>query len=220
MKTKQEIIQIIGELPQSLVGGLAWDKKDVMNLRDSCLDMMKDVMNISNPSKILEIGLHAGSGAVLLLSHSNAELTSVDIGHTWIAPEYGFSDWSSPNKKGTGLNKVKEVLSRHFPNRFNLIIGDSTSEEVFDQIKDLKFELIFIDGDHSYAFCRKDIETAFKLNIPYILIDDFEWREPHVHNDERVKAAKDTGLIKIKEYHAIHNAADISCALFKNPNYK
>ncbi len=217
IKTKEEILEILKYLPRPLVGGVCYDKNETPNLRDSCYDMFKEVLEISNPTDILEIGTHSGSGSLMLLSLSNANLSSIDIGHTWIGIDHGYLDWGLASM-GEGLVKVFKTLHHFFPDRFRIFIGDSSKEHTIDLVKEKKFQLIFIDGDHSYEGCKKDIETAIRLNIPYILLDDYNLRDGD--NDARIVLAKEFNLTPIKIYNDIHNVANIGVGFFKNPNYK
>ena len=214
---KNEIIDKLKMLPRPLVGGLAYDHNDIFNFRDSCIDMMKDVMTIAKPKEILEIGTHAGGSACIMLCLSEANLTSIDIGGNHITWKHSFYDWNIPSTQG-GLNLVCSVLENNFPNRFRFVLGDSSSEEVFNVIKDKNYDLIFIDGNHTVEGVSKDINTAFKLNIPYMLLDDYNLRDGD--NDGRIVAARNCGLTLFKFYENIHNAGNVCCGLFKNPHYK
>lgn len=209
-------ISILKELPVILVGSLTWDTKEHFNLRSQCVEMIKDVVSISSPKRILEIGTHLGHSACLWLSFSEAELTSVDICTNWVEWEYGYENWGSPKANGGGLKESVACLKKYFGDRFKFVKGDSTSLDVFEQIKDSHYDLIFIDGNHDYSYVMKDIETAFKLNIPFILLDDYF---DNVDGDERVLAAKNSGLTPMKVYKDIHNVANVRCGFFKNPHY-
>lgn len=210
----QTIIDKLKLLPRPLVGSLAFRDRDTLELRDSCIEMLQEVMEISNPKEILEIGCHAMSSSMLLLEFSKAKLTSIDIGENWITWEHGFLDWGIPSKGG-GLKDAKKVIDEIFPNRFRFIKGDSTLPEIINQFNDRQYDLIFIDGNHDYEYVKKDIQTAINLKIPYILLDDYSERDGDL--DDRIRAARDMELVKVKIYPDIHNAADIGCALFKNP---
>lgn len=215
MKNLEETIAILKELPVPLVGSLAFDHKDIFNLRPACIEMMREVMLITNPKEILEIGTHLGHSGCLLLSFSNANLTTIDIGHTWVEWEHGFHDWGYPKANGGGLRDVVAVMTKHFGGRYRFIKGSSVDEETVKQFSDRSYDLAFIDGDHSYEFVKKDIENAIKNNIPYILLDDFTGPDAPC----RI-AANELGLVQIKEYFNIHNNSNISCGLFKNPFIK
>lgn len=212
MENKEDLISHLKLLPTPLVGSIAFDSRFEMNLRDSCIEMLVDVMNITQPKEILEFGCHAMHSSLLLLYFSTANLTSVDIGHTWISWEHGYLDWNKPG--GQGLRYASSVINYLFPGRFRFILGDSSSIMLQKKISDRKYDLLFCDGNHDYDYVYNDIQTAIKMKIPYVLLDDFTTNDK---NDERVKAAYDSNLVLVKDYPNIHNAANIGCGLFKMP---
>ena len=202
------------QLPKPLVGSLAFDHKDVFRLRDSCIDMVTDVLARSKPQRILEIGTHLGHSACLFLSLSEATVISIDIGTHWVEWEYGYEDWEVPKAEGGGGQKdVVETLQRLFPNRFLFIKADSTrSTGIISIALNTPYDLAFIDGNHDLDYVERDIETALVLGIPYILLDDCT--SP---SESTWVAAKKYNLVLVKRYESIHNMADIGCCLFRHP---
>lgn len=123
------------------------------HLIETDLPIIRDILKITNPISILEIGLNAGHSSYFWLSESNANITSVDIcihSYAVIAAAY--------------LNKL-------FPNRFTFYPVDS--KKCLSLILENKYDLIFIDGEHSEQGITNDIYIAKELNIPYIFIDDY-----------------------------------------------
>lgn len=103
-------------------------------------------------SYILEIGLNGGHSAAMWLLKTKAQLLDVDIGdHPYI-------------------QDVIDVLKKEFPGRFECII--KSSREVYPDISSKKFDLIYVDGDHSHEGCFADLMMAEKLSPKYIMIDD------------------------------------------------
>lgn len=190
-----DIKAILARLPGSRVGNITDRIKNNEDTR--AIEMVEDIEQTLAPKSILEIGTHVGGSATLWLSLTSAKLTTVDIGAGWVSHD--------------DLHTVHRILGEHFPGRLTGIIGDSISKEVFDQIAGATFDLMFVDGDHTYAYAKADIETGLKLGIPYFLIDDFNTCE-----DIR-RAAKDTGLVHMKDYPDVHNPSKIGLALFKAP---
>ena len=109
-----------------------------------------------NASKILEIGFNAGHSAELFLKgNSNTIVTSVDIGF-WYYCKFG-----------------REFLNKKYPNRLNVIFEDSKK---ISKVIQEKYDLIFIDGNHSYEYALNDLKNCknFSHRQTYIILDDVE----------------------------------------------
>jgi len=128
-------------------------------------NMIVDVIKETNAKSILETGFFLGSSSFMFLESSDASVVSID--------PMGFYD---PPK--TGLRNADRI-GKAFPNRFRLIV--KRSQEAMDDVKDTKFDLMFIDGDHETDGIIHDFEMAIKLNIPYIFIDDFNGKVEDVY---------------------------------------
>ena len=122
-------------------------------------EQTKYLHNISkNKNNILEIGFNAGhSSEIFLNSNKNSKVTSVDEGsHDYI--EYGFN-----------------YLSRKFKNRLTLHIIDSAKIKSAINKKEI-FDLIFIDGFHSYEYAKNDILNChlFANRETIVILDDLD----------------------------------------------
>jgi len=116
----------------------------------SYLAKKKDIKNI------LEIGFNAGhSSEIFLLANPDCNVVSFDI---------GVHDYVSIGKKYIDLT---------FPNRHTLIIGNSL-ETIPKYYPGFKFDIIFIDGGHSYKTAFNDIINCkrFAHENTILVIDD------------------------------------------------
>jgi predicted O-methyltransferase YrrM len=121
------------------------------------VDLLKDCS--SNAKEILEIGFNAGHSAeVFLKVNSNVRVTSFDIGY------------------GEQLDCGKNYIDIKYPDRHTLIIGDSTKTipEYIKNNPNKKFDILFIDGGHSYEVAMADLKNCASLSHKdsIVLMDD------------------------------------------------
>lgn len=132
-----------------------------------------DTIEIVKPKNILEIGFFCGASSMMWLQLSDAKLTSVDP----------MANLYEPQTKHDGLIENVQKLKDYFgADRFTFIQKDS--KVVYPDIKNKKFDLIFIDGDHTEAGARNDFTLALALRVPYLLVDDFVTTVQSVYNEE------------------------------------
>jgi hypothetical protein len=109
----------------------------------------------------LEIGCYAGGSACLLLQRPNTNVVSIDLGEP-ISPE-------------TVLNNVN-LLNIH-KNNYEYIKSNSRDLETYNKIKTKygQLDILFIDGDHTYAGVKNDFDLYSKLvkDGGYIIFDDY-----------------------------------------------
>lgn len=107
-----------------------------------------------NPKVIVEIGFNRGSSSlVFLMSNPECVVYSIDV------------------KSYLEVARSVEFLQTTFPNRFHYI--ESNSQHMLEVLpKDIEPDLIFIDGDHSYAAIMSDATLSKQLNPRYIIFDD------------------------------------------------
>lgn len=208
-KTREHIINVVGKLPKPICGCLAYDDPTTLNLRQNCINMFDEIFATRPINNILEIGTHIGSSAAIMLSRSNAKVLSVDCGDNYLSRQ--------------SLNETESILINEFPGRFKGIIDSSHSESFYELIKDELFDFAFVDGDHSYEGCLADLQLCAKLNIPFILVDDYT-SSLDVYNAVKQFVnipRKDNFYNKYQEdklYEQIHNNANIGLVLLKKQN--
>lgn len=133
---------------------------------ESCLMNNQDVIFLysvilsKRPQYVLEIGRFKGWSSAIIYG----ALEQNNIGHLF---SVDIKDWTT------------ETLKKLIKNRTTFI--DVSSNELLDikQIKNIKFEVFFIDGDHSYNAVLSDLTKSFELsaNEAWFLLHDADMAE-------------------------------------------
>ena len=124
-------------------------------------EQVEDLLNLTNKPNIniMEIGFNGGHSAeVFLQNNKDLTLTSFDLGvHNYVIP-------------------AKKYIDANYPNRHTLILGDSrkTIPNYLEKNKDIKFDIIFIDGGHDYEIANEDMKNCFHLahKDTIVILDD------------------------------------------------
>lgn len=107
---------------------------------------------------IAEIGFNTGlSGRAFLSAHPEVQVVSFDLGQPWV-------------------ETAKRLIDKQFPGRHTLILGDSrtTVPEYKMSNPTTRFDLVFIDGGHSYEIARADLLNMRELSTEKtaLIVDD------------------------------------------------
>lgn len=119
---------------------------------------LKNLVNLQHIKNVFEIGFNAGHSAdIFLKSNPNINLVSCDI-----------------NQRPCTLYG-KQFIDKTYPDRHKLIIGDSTIVlPTYISTLTHKYDLIFIDGGHTYDVAKADIMNCKKLahDNTIVIMDD------------------------------------------------
>ena len=65
--------------------------------------------------------------------------------------------------------------TKHYKNNIDLINKYSSDPTIHQDLNDKTFDIVFIDGDHSYDNVKNDIEIALKYTRPngFIMLHDY-----------------------------------------------
>ena len=128
----------------------------------SCWDALAHLSGLMPGLKYMEIGVGAGDSARVVIHHGDPrELVLFD---NWGA-EYGGRGYGSEQP-------VSELLKPYKGTQITFVNGDS--KDTVPKYPDEDFDLIFVDGDHSFAGCWADMSNAWpKLKVQgFMVIDD------------------------------------------------
>jgi predicted O-methyltransferase YrrM len=132
---------------------------------------VKDLISLtSKPNiRVMEIGFNAGHSAeVFLKNNPTLELTSFDL---------GVHDYCST---------AKEFIDMLYPNRHTLILGDSTMTvpKFTSEHPNARFDVIFIDGGHTYDIATADILNCKMLahKDTIVILDDTYYSSDCIHS--------------------------------------
>lgn len=186
-------------------------KKTYENLDlDSCSTAQDEgwifdiILGWIKPKEILEIGFYRGGSSFLMLSLSDANVTSVD-------PIFNITD----SQLGRSIEDQYEIherefasvekIQREFKERFKFY--QKSSLDIRPDLEGKSFDFMFIDGDHWEFGVRNDFQLCLDLKIPYALVDD--WAQPP-------NAPKSTPTVFAEEFS---DKFKVLSAFYRNAEY-
>ena len=165
------------------IGGYMFSQQEIARGRH---ETMKKILNSLIKKKknleIIEVGSFCGESTLIIGSYLqekkiNFKMTCVDIWNAFPldhANSFYLSKFNENLKNGKVFTLFKHNLKQaNLLKNIKFIKGDSN--KVLKKIKK-KFDLIFIDGSHSYNYVCNDIKNSMKLlnNNGILVGDDYE----------------------------------------------
>jgi len=141
-----------------------------MRYFNSRADMMKWVCKPR--SLICEIGVHRGVFAEFLYSLMPAVLVLIDP-FVGTVPS---GDQDGNNVVSVDLEKAYVEMEKRIRPLKNIKLHRGYSQDVLPQYTDYTFDVVYIDGDHSYEGVKRDLELSLRKVKPggYICGHDYE----------------------------------------------
>ena len=131
---------------------------------------------IKKNSICCEVGVWKGEFSDLILNKNNpSKLYLVDpwknFGSDYFDKKHEKYSQSNQDKR---YSLVKEKLKNHIENNTVEILR-MTSKEALKKIQHIKFDFIYIDGNHKYEFVKFDLENYYNLlkSGGYLVGDDY-----------------------------------------------
>jgi hypothetical protein len=99
--------------------------------------------------------------------------------------EMGSGDQDGNNFEFVDLGTCYRELTDYFKAKPSVVVTKGDSVASMNTYPDQTFDMIYIDGDHSYEGCKRDLETAFRKikKGGYIMGHDYEMNMKKAHKE-------------------------------------
>ncbi|WP_054053352.1 O-methyltransferase [Alloactinosynnema sp. L-07] len=149
---------------------------------------LRELARRTGAPRVAEIGFNVGFSALAFLdSAPEATVVSFELDRRW------------------SVELAKEYVDNHYPGRHELVIGDSTvTVPDFAATRDDRFDLVFVDGGHTYEVAAADIANARAIAKPgaVVVVDDLiPWYPWGVGPHRAWQEAVESGLVHSAEYY-------------------
>lgn len=148
------------------------------------------LFSMPNITSIAEIGFNMGHSTLLMLmSNPSVEIQSFDLG------QYDYA------------RAAFRLLKEEYPQRkLDIVWGDSTITvpAFHSQNPEKKFDVLIVDGGHSYEVATKDVLNMKKLSHPdtIVIIDDTPCNAPYCIN-KVISEQEASGLIQVDKVFSV-----------------
>lgn len=123
---------------------------------EEVFSIIQRVKSIVQPKTMLEIGFYAG--------HSTTYFAE-------FMPKCDIVSCSPPHPRGL---KYGPIVEQKYS---NVRYIPTPSPDIYEEVNDYTFDLVFVDGNHTKENCMIDTNVAIKLGVEYILYDNCEQRQ-------------------------------------------
>ena len=155
-------------------------------IRPESSKILYDIVGSYNPNSILEIGTAIGFSGSIMLSNTNAHLTTIEL-------------------KEELYNKAKELFSKlGFSERVTQVLGDAKIEIEKLLDSNLKYDFIFLDGPKGQYLYYLPTLTKL-LNTGGVIVADNVLFMGMVEGEDHVPHRKRTIVNNLRKYLQIVN---------------
>jgi predicted O-methyltransferase YrrM len=165
-----------------------WNEKDFGTFMQS--KALSFIMSLAKDKKVLEIGVWKGASTCAWIKGGAKEVYCVDH---FLGAEESRDTWQKEAKEisieNVFWNNINKVNTDDVP--VILLNGDCNNKKIIELAPDNYFDVLFIDGGHTYKQVKNDIKNYVPKLKKHgvILFDDCGTCHPQVK-----KAIKDSGL--------------------------
>ncbi len=161
-KTKRKSLKIENEIYKNFLTV----NKDEKWFCNNLYFLKKNLRNFNGVENILEIGSYEGRSAIFFLEQFvNSKITCVD---TWS----GSDEHSNKN-----FFEVEKNFDKNLSSYFKRLTKFKIDSKNFFITNKKKFDLIYVDGDHSCEQVDIDINRSWEIlkKNGYLILDDYLW---------------------------------------------
>lgn len=120
-----------------------------------CLNIAKDILNVTKGKNLLEIGFNIGYSSAVWLESGIETLYIIDN-----------------NRHSDTVKAIQSTIDTFKAKNIKSWLLDSASQEAHQLIFE-NLDIIFIDGDHSESGIKNDLKLAFNTGAKWVVIDDY-----------------------------------------------